>query len=154
MSKLDAFRKLIREEVKRGVREELKNFLMESQNQAIKPKKPVIQETRIKENYKPKFQAPPKYSDDPIQQLLSETAMGMGTDEYRTMMSADSGMAQGFPQMFMQGEESLTSQPQVVENVTEMLASARPTNDINQVNIDVVPDFSELMQTMKAKGQI
>lgn len=155
MNKLDAFKKLIREEVKKAVREELKNFLIESETKVIKPKQTVI-ENRTKESFKPKFTKPQVYSNDPIKQLLSETAFNMDASEYKTMMSADSSMAQGFPQMLMQERESFSpvSQPQVVESVSEMLASTRPANDINQVEIDTVPDFSDLMQTLKAKGQI
>ena len=78
----------------------------------------------------------------------------MNAEEYRTMVNMDSGMAQGFPQAFMQEQSSYTPQPQVVESVSEMLATATPTTDINQVSIDAVPDFSEMMQTLKAKGQI
>lgn len=155
MNKLDAFKKLIREEVKKAVREELKNFLIESETKVIKPKQPVF-ETKTRESFKPKFTKPQVYSDDPIKQLLSETALSMDTSEYKSMINADSNMAQGFPQMFMQERESFSpvSQPQVVESVSEMLASTRPASDINQVEIDTVPDFSNLMQTMKAKGQI
>jgi hypothetical protein len=42
----------------------------------------------------------------------------------------------------------------VVESVDQMLSSTRPAGDINAVKIDVVPDFSGLMKTMKEKGQI
>ncbi len=155
MNKLDAFKKLIREEVKKAVREELKNFLIESETKVIKPKQTVI-ESKTRESFKPKFNKPQIYSDDPIKQLLSETAFNMDASEYKTMMSADSSMAQGFPQMLMQERESFSPAPQsqVVESVSEMLASTRPANDINQVEIDTVPDFSNLMQTLKAKGQI
>jgi hypothetical protein len=42
----------------------------------------------------------------------------------------------------------------VVESVQEMLAQTRPVSDIHQVNIDAVPDFSEMMSVLKSKGQI
>jgi hypothetical protein len=151
MSQVDLLRKLIREEVRKVVREELKTFLTEI-------KAPVAKNaytTSIKESVqRAKPATRPVYSDDPIKQLLAETAYGMDASEYKTMMNASSDMAQGFPQMFRQEQETSITQPQVVESVSEMLASARPTNDINQVEIDVVPDFTGLMQTMKAKGQI
>lgn len=153
MSQVNLLRKLIGEEVRKVVREELKNFLVEARVPASKPS----YATTIKESVQKAKPTPkPVYSDDPIKQLLAETAYAMDTSEYKTMVNASSDMAQGFPQMFMQQQqqETLTSQPQVVESVTEMLANTRPTNDINQVTIDTVPDFSQLMQTMKAKGQI
>jgi hypothetical protein len=46
------------------------------------------------------------------------------------------------------------AEPIVVESVDQMLANTRPAGDINAVRIDTVPDFSNLMQTMKEKGQI
>jgi tRNA isopentenyl-2-thiomethyl-A-37 hydroxylase MiaE len=153
MSQVDLLRKIIREEVRKVVREELKSFLVEARVPVTKPS----YANTIKESVqKAKPASKPVYSDDPIKQLLAETAYGMDTSEYKTMMNAGSDMAQGFPQLAMQyqQQESFTPQPQVVESVSEMLASARPTTDINQVSIDTVPDFSELMQTMKAKGQI
>lgn len=152
MSQVDLLRKLIREEVRKVVREELKNFLVEARVPVTKNNYTGM----IKESIERAKPAPkPVYSDDPIKQLLAETAYGMDASEYKTMVNAGSDMAQGFPQLAMQYQESSTmQQPQVVESVSEMLASARPTNDINQVTIDAVPDFTELMQTMKAKGQI
>lgn len=152
MSQVDLLRKLIREEVRKVVREELKNFLVEVKTPAPKSSYTGM----IKESVqKAKPVTRPSYSDDPIKQLLAETAYGMDSSEYKTMVNAGSNTAQGFPQMFMQHQETMpTSQPQVVESVSEMLASARPSNDINQVEIDAVPDFTGLMQAMKAKGQI
>jgi hypothetical protein len=46
------------------------------------------------------------------------------------------------------------AEPTVVNSVDAMLANTRPAGDINSVRIDTVPDFTGLMQTMKAKGQI
>jgi len=156
--KLDAFRKLIREEVRQVLREELKVVLTELR----KPEK-VIGSTytkSIKESVrKVPMPATPQEialnSKDPIQRLLAETAYGMDASEYKTLLNADSNIAQGFPQMFGGNQPRFSSpEPQVVNTVTEMLASAPPVNDINQVQIDAVPDFSALMQTMKSKGQI
>jgi len=153
MSQVDLLRKVIREEVRKVVREELKSFLVEAR---VPVSKNTYTDTLKESVQRTKPTPKPTYSDDPIKQLLAETAYGMDTSEYKTMMNAGSDMAQGFPQLAMQyqQQESFTPQPQVVESVSEMLANTRPTNDINQVTIDTVPDFSELMQTMKAKGQI
>lgn len=152
MSQVELLRKLIREEVRKVVREELKSFLVEARVPTTKPN----YANTIKEGVqRAKPVTKSVYSDDPIKQLLAETAYEMDTSEYKTMMSANSDMAQGFPQLAMQYQESPTiEQSQVVESVSEMLANTRPSNDINQITIDTVPDFSQLMQTMKAKGQI
>lgn len=156
--KLDAFRKLIREEVRQVLREELKVVLTELR----KPEK-VTNNTytkSIKESIKkaPIPTTPQEIalnSKDPIQRLLAETAYGMDASEYKTLLNADSEMAQGFPQMFGGNQSRFSSpEPQVVSTVNEMLASTPPVSDINQVQIEAVPDFSALMQTMKNKGQI
>jgi hypothetical protein len=42
----------------------------------------------------------------------------------------------------------------VVENVDQMLTYTRPAGDINAVKIDVVPDFSALMNKMRQDGKI
>ena len=158
MMKVDAFRRLIREEVQKVLREELKVILAE-----LRKPEPVIKnnytktikETIRKEPPKPNIQETALNSKDPIQRLLAETAYGMDASEYRTLMNAGSDMAQGFPQMFgAPSHQAFSPEPQVVESVTEMLASTQPVHDINQVQIDVVPDFTGLMQTMKSKGQI
>ena len=150
MTKLDAFRKLIREEVRKVIREELSAFLTE----VPKPQKSSyvdsLKENIKKEVPKRKVNTPAVLSGDPIQQLLAETAYGMDDTEYRNMINADAGMAQGFPAMFAEQREA----PASVGSVEDMLAISGPVHDINQVEIDVVPDFSGLMQTLKNKGNI
>ena len=41
-----------------------------------------------------------------------------------------------------------------VGDVNGMLATARPSSDISMVQINEVPDFSDLMSKLKAKGAI
>jgi hypothetical protein len=45
-------------------------------------------------------------------------------------------------------------QTRVVNSVDEMLANKQPVNDINQVVIDAVPDFSGVMGKLKESGKI
>jgi hypothetical protein len=42
----------------------------------------------------------------------------------------------------------------VVASVDEMIKSQGPVRDINDVSIDVVPDFSKFMGALKEKGSI
>jgi hypothetical protein len=155
MSQLAAFRKLIREEVRQVLREELKGFLTEIRKST--PLTPTyvntLKESLVKEMPK-KPRIAPTVSSDPLQQLLAETAFGMDQSEYRTMLNAGSDMAQGFPQMFQPDTYEEARPPQVVETVSEMLANTKPATDINFVEIDTVPDFSNLMKVLKDKGQI
>ena len=151
MTKLDVFKKLIREEVRQVFREEIKTLLTEMRLQPT----PQPSQNNYKKTLKETLTAPvPKKTvriqdtGDPIRDLLVETATAMTGDEYKTLVNLGSDAAQGFPQMYAQPEV------QVVSTVEDMIASTRPVYDINQVEIDTVPDFSGLMQTLKSKGKI
>jgi hypothetical protein len=152
MNKLDAFKKLIREEIRKVFKEEIKALLQElkipTTTQTVSGGyKKALKETITTPVHK-KF-TPPHLTGDPIKDLLAETAVSMTGDEYKTLVNLGSNSAQGFPQMFAQQEEV-----QVVSSVEDMIASTGPVYDINQVEIDTVPDFSGLMNTLKSKGQI
>jgi hypothetical protein len=166
MSKLDILRKLIREEVALAIRvefrallkEELLPLLKESRNishevpvqkpgKGIKPSNSLTNSISLameSKNFKP------AETGDPIANLLNETAMSMTSNEYRTMINADSSMAPNFGMIGgVAGEE-----PAAVGTVEQMLSTNRPVSDINQVTIDVVPDFTGLMSSLKSKGAI
>lgn len=166
MSGLDKLRKLIREEVALAVRVEFKAMLQEELLPFLQEGRTVVQENQIKkaanairpstsmtnaissalENKK----LAPKETGNPIADLLNETAMSMTSDEYRTAFAGDSTMAPHFDKI---GGGFAEPTP-AVGTVEQMLSTARPTTDINQVNIDVVPDFTALMGTLKSKGAI
>jgi hypothetical protein len=152
MNKLDAFKKLIREEVRKVFKEEIKALLQELKTPTTTQSIPGGYKKALKETVTAPVQkkfTPPQPTGDPIKDLLAETATAMTGDEYKTLVSLGSNSAQGFPQMFAQQEEV-----QVVSSVEDMIASTGPVHDINQVEIDTVPDFSGLMNTLKSKGQI
>lgn len=157
MNKLNAFRKLIREEVKKALREELRSVLAEVMSTTATTSTSRSQPQPAKTlNQSPKIAIKETAfaSQDPIQRLLAETAMGMDTNEYRNLINADSSMVQGFPQMAQSFSQPMTSEAKVVNSVEAMLATARPAADVTHVEIDSVPDFTGLMKTMKNKGQI
>jgi hypothetical protein len=147
MSKLDVLRKIIREEVRGVIREELSHILKENINNNI-PNKSANNSTKhqLSKSIKNKIEE----TSDPIMNILNETRMNMTGDDYRTIMNADSNMAQGFGQYSM----NTNTEPNVVQSVDQMLANAKPAGDLSQVKIDSVPDFSALMKTMKNNGQI
>jgi hypothetical protein len=158
MTKLDLLRKLIREEVRQVIREEIKPVLAEirsGKGELITPRKTFRED--LKESItqrpvrKPAPSVPRVTTSDPIQQLLQETAYGMEQSDFRSFVNAEA--PQDFSQMFS-APEPYTSEPMVVESVQEMLAQTGPVTDIHQVNIDAVPDFSEMMSVLKSKGQI
>ena len=82
-------------------------------------------------------------SNNVLNEILNQTAQA---GDWRSIADMNSSNAMGFGGMM--------TEPAVVDSVDAMLANTRPAGDINSVRIDTVPDFSGLMQTMKAKGQI
>jgi hypothetical protein len=159
---LDAFRKVIREEVKKAIQEEMREVLLEAVKSASNPKPLTQQYARTEEPTKPKFSeviAEQRYTapkplpstGNPMLDILNETAQA---GEWRTLNGGDYnasdavGWAGGAPGM-MGG-----SNTPVVASVDEMIKSQGPVRDINDVRIDVVPDFTKLMGALKEKGSI
>jgi hypothetical protein len=161
--KLDVFRKVIREEVKRAIQEEMRDILLEAVKSASKPNlteqkftpKPY---TEPQSTYKKTFSdiiAEEKKSipstGNPILDILNETAQA---GEWRTLNGGEFnasqavGWAGGAPHL-MGG-----SNTPVVATVDEMIKTQGPIRDINDVSIDVVPDFTNLMGALKEKGKI
>ena len=159
---LDAFRKVIREEVKKAIQEEMREVLLEAVKSSSTPKPSTPQYAHTEEQAKPKFSeviaeqryAAPKplpSTGNPMLDILNETAQA---GEWRTLNGGDYntsdavGWAGGAPSM-MGG-----SNTPVVASVDEMIKSQGPVRDINDVRIDVVPDFTKLMGALKEKGSL
>jgi hypothetical protein len=161
--KLEAFRKVIREEVKKAIQEEMRDILLEAVKSSSKPKltenKSTQPYSKVESTYKPTFSdiiAEERKSipstGNPMLDILNETAQA---GEWRTLNGGEFnasqavGWAGGAPGMIGGG-----SNTPVVATVDEMIKSQGPVRDINDVSIDVVPDFSKLMSTLKEKGSI
>ena len=134
--------KLIQEVVRKEIRLALKEELGKSP---------------IKENYNPTIEnikrAPkPKSTGNSIQDLLNETAY---EGEWRTLGGGtfDSHQVQnfGFQQQLMNeyGGEA-TSVTKGIEGFIQQ--NNNGAQDIRQVQVNSVPDFSAMMTTMKSKG--
>jgi hypothetical protein len=147
MSKLDVLRKIIREEVRGVIREELSHILKENKNTSSSIKS-INNSTKhqLSKSIKSKIEE----TSDPIMNILNETRMSMTGDDFRTIMNADSSMAQGFGHYSM----NTNNESNVVQSVDQMISNAKPAGDLTHVQIDSVPDFSALMKTMKNNGQI
>jgi hypothetical protein len=161
--KLDAFRKVIREEVKKAIQEEMRDILLEAVKSASKPnltenKSTTKPYSKVESTYKPSFsdiiaeeRKPIQSTGNPMLDILNETAQA---GEWRTLNGGEFNASQavgwngGAPGM-MGG-----SNTPVVATVDEMIKSQGPVRDINDVSIDVVPDFSKLMGALKEKGSI
>ena len=153
--KLDAFRKIIREEVRGVIKEEL-SLIMSTPITEIKiVKKPVVEQKVQKPSFselvneevvqpkQPTFEP----TGNPMLDILNETA---AAGEWRNIngggyTAQDAvGFAGGMP----------GGSAKVVESVDQMLAGKQGITDLNQVSIDAVPDFSGLMGKMKEQGKI
>lgn len=89
----------------------------------------------------------PKTGDVMID-LLNETKYNTDPSEWQNFGDFTQNMAQGY-----NANHFRTSEPEV-GTVEDMLSNQPKTNDINQVSIDVVPDYSKFMGAMKEQGQI
>tara|TARA_R110002051_G_scaffold27652_1_gene66289 strand:+ start:307 stop:786 length:480 start_codon:yes stop_codon:yes gene_type:complete len=158
--KIEAFKKIIREEVRVVIKEELSLIMSTPIAETKIVKKPVLEQNEIKnpvvDNIKkgisskikstPQPPAKPLFeSNDPLAQILNETAAQGGWKNLNggTFNASDAvGFAGGMPQQ----------EVQVVDSVEKM--SSTKTSDINQVSIDAVPDFSGMMNTFKKEGKL
>jgi len=137
MAKLDALRKIIREEVRAVFQEELAGILKEAiitnkgqQTITESPKaKASIPGTLNRAAVKPV--APVLSPGNPLNNLLAETAQAMTAEDYGAFG----------------GQETLRDAP-VVESVDQMFAAARRSSNLEAIEINAVPDFSGVMAKM------
>lgn len=87
-------------------------------------------------------------SGDPLIDLLNETKYNTDPSEWQNFGDFTQNMAQSY-----NANHFKTSEPEV-GTVGDMLSNQPRTNNIDQVSIDVVPDFSKFMGAMKEQGQI
>jgi hypothetical protein len=154
--KLDALRKLIREEMRTVIQEELKEILTDAVKIASTPEaKPLSSishtvNSHIKESSIPKpntYKRDITFTGNPLLDILNETAQegewrSLNGDGYSASDAV--GWAGGMP----------GGQTQVVSSVDEMLSKNKHAQDISQVSIDAVPDFTGLMSKLKENGSI
>ena len=157
---LDALRKLIREEMRTVIQEELKSILTEAVIIASTPEtkhqtQKLNSHTKTESTSKPRFseimseKKQIKSTGDPLMDLLNETAQA---GEWRSLNGGYNaqdavGFAGGMPGM------GGINTP-VVATVEQMISQQGPINDINDVRIDAVPDFTGLMNKLKENGKL
>lgn len=154
MANVDLLRKLIREEVRAVFQEELAGILKEAIIEK-RPLKTVTEEKKVEKQgipgtlntkpFKPVI-APNLGSSNPLSNLLAETAQSMAAEDYNTI-SFNSDQAQGFG--YMQHIEA-----PVVNTVSDMVSTARASSNLDAIQINAVPDFTHLMDKLKANGSI
>jgi hypothetical protein len=153
-SQIDLLRKLIREEVAKAIRQEMPAILQEvrtssTTKEVIKESKPVKKAVPLTLNTQPMRPAA-NFSGNPLASILNETAMSMGEMDDMSFNTANIG-----PDSIGVDPTSFFQPKQVaVGDVNSMLATARASSDPSMVQINEVPDFTQLMSKLKAKGAI
>jgi len=156
--KIEAFRKIIREEVRSVIKEELSLIMQTPITETKVVQKPVVEQKQTKpslsELTETEQPSAPQQPTKPlfegagaIASILNQTHAEGGWRNINggSMTAQDAvGFAGGMP----------GGATKVVQTADDMLASAPKTTDINQVSIDAVPDFSGLMGKMKEAGKI
>tara|TARA_Y100001972_G_scaffold23960_1_gene28953 strand:+ start:484 stop:948 length:465 start_codon:yes stop_codon:yes gene_type:complete len=153
--KIEAFRKIIREEVRDVIKEELSLIMQTPITETKIVQKPVVEQKTKTNSLSELIKETPKESLKPSKPLfegvgaladvLNQTHAEGGWRNLNGGMTAQDAV--GF-QGGMPGAST-----KVVDSVDDMLANQK-TSDINQVTIDAVPDFSGIMGTLKEQGKI
>lgn len=146
MAQIDALRKLIREELRAVLKEELPKILKEVKTPVVVDQKKNLQEqvkSKIPGTLNTSAPKPIKFTgNNPMAAFLNDTAQSMLNEDF-SMTSGDV-------------HPSLAFQPKEVQvgSVQGMLGSARPSSNLDAVQINEVPDFSGLMSKLKERGEI
>jgi len=155
--KLEAFRKIIREEVRGVIKEELSLIMQTPITENKIVQKPVVEQKTKTNSLSELIEETPQVQQptEPTQPLfegvgaladvLNQTHVEGGWRNLNGGMSSQDavGFQGGMP----------NTPTKVVDSVDAMVANQK-TSDINQVSIDAVPDFSGLMGKMKDAGKI
>jgi len=152
--KVETFRKLIREEVKRALREELPSLLTEINEQPKAIAKPGRAFSGLFEEMDKKKQQVVESTGNPMLDLINETKMSMlneGNNEWRSVGNFGSDSINNYKAEMM---GAFGGGAPTVQSVDQMVQTARPAADVSQVQINAVPDFSKMMGTLKQQGKI
>ena len=146
MTSAEKLRAIIREEVRKVVKQEIRQVLKESYVNTTDYTTSIEKEVKTKVKSAPttKNKVMPNFDNNPFAQMLKETAMSFSSDDVHSF--GGGGPRVGY-------SDSLTSTAKV-GSVDDMLRTAKPSTNLDMVNIDTVPDFSALMSKMKQNGQI
>ena len=154
--KIEAFRKIIREEVRGVIKEELSLIMQTPITETKVVQKPVVEQKTqrpslselTEEPQQPQQQTKPLFEGvGALADVLNQTHAEGGWRNINggSMTAQDAvGFAGGMP----------GGATKVVDSVDAMLAGKQGVTDINQVSIDAVPDFSGLMGKMKEAGKL
>jgi len=115
--KLDQLRKIIREEVRAAVKEELQEVMNEAVKIASTPANAMTEAPKPKDSNL-KWSAPPKTGKASLDEMLAQTKANMSIDEYKSIGNFDSPKAPNFASG-MANKMGLTS-PEVGVNFADI----------------------------------
>ena len=148
------FRKLIREEVAKALREEMPTILTEIKQTPRGVAEPGHSLSGLFEGMDQKLKKQPvvEATGNPMLDLLNETRMQMTSqnEEWPSMGNYDSSAVNSYRAEMM----GAFGQAPTVQSVDQMVQTARPAQDVSQVQINAVPDFSKMMGALKEKGKL
>jgi hypothetical protein len=159
MEKISILKKIIREELRAVIKEELPKILNEKYSREDRPKNYAnsILESKEKSTKIPNtlntVNTPriPKFdSRNPMAKFLAETAESMANSDDTVYFDSSNVNANGFDLM----TDNAINKTRVVSGVGDMLRSSVPSSDPSMVQINAVPDFTNLMAKLKEKGAI
>jgi hypothetical protein len=141
--KLSEFKEAIRQVVREELREVLKEELSTPSNPSLST---LIDDEPI---YETKRQSiAPKTNNSLLDDLLMETA----NSDWRSIGNFGADQARSF--MSQQTKQQIYSEPKATSIEKFIKHNNNGAQDIRQVQINDVPDFSAMMNTMKTKGMI
>ena len=140
----EIIRQIIREEITRALRTELPKIINES-TKKVTPQQKRPDQPPMTLNSSPmvrfedvKF----KQSSNPLASLLNETAKDMLNEDSTMHFSTNDVSAGIHPTMAFQPKEVATGR------VSDMLSTAKASSNVDAVQINVVPDYSAMMEKM------
>jgi hypothetical protein len=143
--KLSEFKEAIRQVVREELREVLKEELSTPSTPSLSV---LVDDEPLYETPKKRNLASPKTNNHLLDDLLMETA----NSDWRSIGNFGSNQAQTF--MSQQMKQQIYSEPKSTSVENFIKHNNNGAQDIRQVQINDVPDFTEMMSTMKSKGMI
>lgn len=137
-------RQIIREELTKVLRDELPKLLSESTKKVMpQQKRPDQPPMTLNSSPMVRFEDVKfKQSSNPLASLLNETAKDMLNEDTAMHFSTNDVGAGMHPAMAFQPREVATG------GINDMLATAKASSNVDAVQINVIPDYSAMMEKM------
>jgi len=144
--KLSVLKEILREVIREELREVLREELSTPSTPSLHA---LVDDEPIYESPKRRNLAAPKTNNPLLDDLLMETA----NSDWRNIGTFGSNQAQTF--MSQQVRQQMYTEPKATSVENFIQRNNRPgAQDIRQIEINDVPDFSAMMDTMKSKGML